>query len=181
MRYFTIAREADVVMWDDENGRSGILHAGDNEPVVPGAPVWADYEAWCLLGNVPQPFGATGLPSLEDARAAAIVRLHAAADLALEPILAQYPRTEVVTWSEQAIEAAAWVKDPSVSTPLLDAITAGGDKADICAGVLAKADAYKRASGAVIAWRRAATEWIEACDEQKVLADWKPSFPEIPR
>lgn len=179
MRFFAIG-ESDAVLWQAADGSSGVLRRSDTEPLLPGTPAWGDYEAWCARGNELAEFAAVVALALEDARLQALVRLNHAADAVLQPILAQYPCTEVASWPEQVAEAIAWQADANASTPLLDAIASGGDKADLCAGVLAKADEYKRASGAVIAWRRAVSEWIEEQTEADALTNWQPQFPKIP-
>jgi hypothetical protein len=70
---------------------------------------------------------------------------------------AAYSKVEIETWDQQKAEAEAYSADASASTPLVDALVkaSGEDKADIIAGILAKAALYAAASGANLGRMRA--------------------------
>ncbi|WP_368566283.1 hypothetical protein [Pseudoxanthomonas sp. UTMC 1351] len=145
-----------------------------------GDPEWALYEAWCASGNTAQPFGAQSLPTLDEARALAIVHLHAAVDSTLAPILSQYATSEVSSWPVQLAEATTWLADSTAPTPLIDSLCGGTDKAALCASVIAKGNAYSHVSGAVFAWRRACSDWVETVTDVAALSEWNPQYPQVP-
>ena len=74
-------------------------------------------------------------------------------------LVADVPAYERNTWTEQKSEALAWLKDNSVSTPILDAIlearTKFSNKQELVDKVLAKAEAYAEAIGRLVAERQA--------------------------
>lgn len=74
----------------------------------------------------------------------------------LQLISGLYPPAERETWATQEREARAWVLDNTAPTPMLDGILIAGEaKADLVASVIAKADALKAASSAIIGAQRA--------------------------
>lgn len=175
MMYFELPGEPEATIWRDALGNSGVMRAGDDG--------WADYQLWLAAGNEPvsaTPEDPRAVGELQDA---ALQEINRQAEAALAPITRQYPRGEMETWSEQCQEARAWLLAPATPTPLLDAIAgpqALEAKTALCQAVLAKADAYKVAAGAVIRWRRAVTRWVDAQTEREALLGWVPQYPEVP-
>ena len=76
---------------------------------------------------------------------------------AINVIAAEYPETERNSWAKQEAEARAWAANNLAATPLLSAIAVarGTSLADICARVIANADAYAVYAGGVIGKRQA--------------------------
>ena len=174
MRFYqTIPGRTDACLAIDADGSSAYLTNRDSE--------WAHYEAWCTSGNTAEPFGGQPLPTLDAARAQAHLRLHAAVDSALAPILSQYATSEVSSWPVQLAEAVTWLADSTAPTPLIDSLCGGGtDKAALCQSIISKGNAYGQVSGAVFGWRRACSEWVETVDDVKALTTWQPHFPHLP-
>lgn len=67
-----------------------------------------------------------------------------------------YPAGEVSTFDKQETEARAYLNDNAALTPLLDALSLarGMDKAELVNRVIAKADVFSQASGAIIGKRQ---------------------------
>ena len=121
----------------------------------------SQYQAWLAAGNTPTPFPA---PTLAQAQATQIAAVHAAAQAALQTVIAGYPDLEVATWPQQYAEALTYTASSSAATPMLSAIaTASGQTvASLAAGVIAKATAYQAASGATVGRRIALSAQIQA-------------------
>lgn len=83
--------------------------------------------------------------------------IDAAYTAAIAVISASYPETERTSWAKQEAEARAWTTSLAAPTPLLSAIATarGTTLVDICARVIANADAYALYAGGVIGKRQA--------------------------
>jgi|GEM_PF-704317 len=94
---------------------------------------------------------------LESARGRAVVKVNDGYTAAINVIAAEYPETERNSWAKQEAEARAWMANNAAATPLLSAIATarGTSLADICARVIANADAYAVYAGGVIGKRQA--------------------------
>jgi len=103
-------------------------------------------------------------PSLDDLKRAKLEEINADAVDAIQAIAAGYPQFEIDTWQDQEAEARAWLADNSAPTPTLAPIAAarGITLADLCARVIAKAEAYRPAVAAVIGRRQALEDAITA-------------------
>lgn len=101
---------------------------------------------------------------LERVRVEARARIDAAYTQAINVIAASYPETERNSWAKQEQEARAWMIDNTTAAPLLTAIAAarGTTLADICARVIANADAYAVYAGGVIGKRQALMLLVDA-------------------
>lgn len=175
MKYLQIPGDDQAVIWQDDDGNSGVIRETDEG--------WVQYQQWLAAGHSPESTVPADSRSLKDLRDAALLEINRQADTALEPITRQYPRSEIDSWPEQCLEARAWLSSPAAPTPLIDAIAgtlSPEAKAVFCQVILAKADAYKAAAGAVIAWRRAVTSWVDAQTERAPLLSFTPQFPEVP-
>ncbi|WP_368565478.1 hypothetical protein [Pseudoxanthomonas sp. UTMC 1351] len=174
MHYQTIPAEPHAVVWIGDDGSSAIIRASETSQ-------WAAYLAWCAAGNVAPPITGEAMPTLEQAKAQTTNRLYLAVDSALQPILSQYATSEVSSWPVQLAEATTWLADPTVPTPLIDSLCGGGTgKVPLCQSIIAKGNAFSHVSGAVFAWRRACSDWIEACIDVDALTHWQPQYPELP-
>lgn len=175
MKYLQILDDQNAVIWQDEDGNSGVINQA--------APEWEAYLKWCADGNNPESMTPADTRSIEDLRIGALQAINASADSTLAPITSQYPRAEIDSWPEQCAESRSWLASSSVHTPLLDAIAGDLDDASkehLCLNILGKADAYKAAVGAVIAWRRTLTTWVEEQAGREQLISFEPQFPEVP-
>jgi hypothetical protein len=175
MQYQLIAGEPDCVIWLDDKGNSGVIRPGNDG--------WDAYQAFLSAGGVTCGVEPAQLTSLDELKAAAFQMINAEADTALVPLTSQYPRGEIDSWPEQCIEARAWLQDQSQPTPLVDAIEPGMDTAYkelFCHAILDKAEAYKVSVGAVIAWRRAVSFWVDEQNDMSALLTFEPHFPEVP-
>ena len=105
-------------------------------------------------------------PVLTEVRARMLAQLKTDCETELSQLKADYPESEVSSWGKQEREARALLADPATATPLLSAIaTARGiDLAELAARVLAKADAYAVAAGALIGRRQALEDALAAID-----------------
>ncbi|OYV24523.1 MAG: hypothetical protein B7W99_01870 [Rhodospirillales bacterium 20-58-10] len=110
-----------------------------------------------LVNGVPTQTLTTAAIPLATAQAAQEAVINAAAQADLAVIVASYPALEVATWDQQYAEAVAWTANNAASTPTLSAIaTAAGSTVAVLAPiVIAKAAAYKAASGAIIGKKQA--------------------------
>jgi hypothetical protein len=106
--------------------------------------------------------------SLNERRAAALTRINSGGEAAMASLRANYPESEVMSWSQQTKEADALEANPNATTPLLTAIaTARGlSVADLAARVRAKTAAYALASGQIIGQRQALEDTLMAIDLQ---------------
>ncbi len=130
-------------------------------PPDPANTDYVEYLAWLALGNTPLP---ADVPTLEQAKAAQIVKINQAADKAFDAITAPYPRQEVDTWPNQYAEAWALQADPLAYTPTLTAIALAYNTTVplLAASVLQKAAAYTVASGQIIGKRKLVADQINA-------------------
>lgn len=80
---------------------------------------------------------------------AALNRINAAYEAAVNALTAAYPAGEISSWPKQEAEARAWVANDGASTPWMDAAAAarGITKADLAARIISNADLFSAASG----------------------------------
>ena len=105
------------------------------------------------------------VPTLDEAKAAKLSEINAAADRAIATLTATYPDREISTFDKQESEARAYAADATASTPLLSALAEarGISLPDLVERVLAKADAFAVASGSIIGQRQALEDRLDAC------------------
>lgn len=105
------------------------------------------------------------VPTLDEAKAAKLSEINAAADRAIATLTATYPDREISTFDKQEAEARAYAADPTASTPLLSALAqARGIPLDeLVRRVLAKADTFAVASGFIIGQRQALEDRLGVC------------------
>ncbi len=125
----------------------------DDGVIIPNDPAnmdHQDYLAWCEAGNAPEPFFEIVMPATAE-----MVRAEGARRLAL--IGAPYSPEERETWSQQVMEAKAVQANANADAPLLTLLAAADDVpvAAMASTVLAKAEAFAAAAGAVLAAQRA--------------------------
>jgi len=92
------------------------------------------------------------------------MEINGAFDAAMNTLIGSYPEREISSWPQQEKEARAYLADPAAVTPLLDALsTARGVTKDALAQkIVAKADAFAAAAGALIGKRQALEDKINA-------------------
>lgn len=105
------------------------------------------------------------VPTLEEAKAAKLSEINAAADKAIATLTATYPDREISTFDKQEAEARAYSADPTAPTPLLSALAKarGLSMDDLVKRVLIKADTFAAASGYIIGQRQALEDRLNAC------------------
>lgn len=105
------------------------------------------------------------VPTLEEAKAAKLSEINAAADKAMATLTATYPDREISTFDKQEAEARAYSADPTAPTPLLSALAKarGLSMDDLVKRVLIKADTFAVASGYIIGQRQALEDRLNAC------------------
>ena len=105
------------------------------------------------------------VPTLDEAKAAKLSEINAAADRTLATFTATYPDREISTFYKQESEARDWTADNTTPTPLLSALAQarGIPFFDLVGRVLAKADAFAVASGSIIGQRQALEDRLDAC------------------
>ena len=115
------------------------------------------------------------IPTLQEAKAAKLTEINAAADRAIATLTATYPDREIATFDKQEAEARAYTADPTAPTPLLSALSKarGVPLDELARRVLVKADAFAVASGSIIGQRQALEDRLDACttvEEVEALA-----------
>ena len=111
----------------------------------------------------PQP---TPEETLAGARAAKLTEINAKCEAALAALTPTYPERELLTFDKQEAEARAYQADNTALTPMLAALAAerGMELSDLADRVIAKADAFSRASGHLIGQRQRLEDALEACE-----------------
>lgn len=124
-----------------------------------------------LLGEITLP--ASDAAALEAAKAAKRARVAELCEQALSELASSYPPGELQSWPQQVKEAEVIAADPLAlaQAPLLQAIAAtrGIGVPELAGRVLAKAQAYAAASGAIIGRRQAADDQIDAAKTMQQL------------
>ena len=105
------------------------------------------------------------VPTLDEAKAAKLSEINAAADRTIATLTVTYPDREISTFDKQESEARDWTADNTAPTPLLSALAQarGIPLSDLVGRVLAKADAFAVASGSIIGQRQALEDRLDAC------------------
>lgn len=105
------------------------------------------------------------VPTLDEAKAAKLAEINAAADRTIATLTATYPDREISTFDKQESEARDWTADNTAPTPLLSALAQarGIPLSDLVGRVLAKADVFAVASGSIIGQRQALEDRLDAC------------------
>lgn len=105
------------------------------------------------------------VPTLDEAKAAKLSEINAAADRAISKLTATYPNREISTFDKQESEARAYAADPTASTLLLSALAKarGLSMDELVKRVIAKADAFAAASGYIIGQRQALEDQLDTC------------------
>ena len=105
------------------------------------------------------------VPTLEEAKAAKLAEINAAADRAISKLTATYPDREIATFDKQEAEARAYSADSTAPTPFLSALSQarGVGLPELVRRVIAKADAFAVASGSIIGQRQALEDRLNAC------------------
>ncbi|MET3611733.1 hypothetical protein ABID16_000038 [Rhizobium aquaticum] len=129
--------------------RMGWIIRIDDGAVIPADPGNRDYGLyleWVAAGNKTAPYA--------EAITSEMIRAEGARRLAL--IGSPYSQEERETWSQQVTEAKAIIADASADAPLLSILAAADQVpvAQMASTVLAKADAFAAAAGAVLAAQR---------------------------
>lgn len=94
-------------------------------------------------------------------------RVNGECESRLATIRHPYPDSEVQSWGKQEAEARAWTANNAAATPLIDALCAarGIPKAALVERIIAKADTYAAAVGALVGKRQAFEDQINALED----------------
>lgn len=105
------------------------------------------------------------VPTLDEAKAAKLSEINAAADRTIATLTATYPDREISTFDKQESEARAYAADATASTPLLSALAQarGIELSELVQRVIAKADILAMASGSIIGQRQALEDRLDTC------------------
>lgn len=112
------------------------------------------------------------VPPLADVKAEKLAELSAACSARMDVVKAGYPPEEIQSWPKQEAEARAYLADNTAATPLLSAMAAARSigLADLAARVIAKADAFAEASGAIIGKRQKYEDAVSAATDAATVA-----------
>lgn len=110
---------------------------------------------------------------IEQLKSEKLQQFNAAAEREIQALISTYPPSEVTSFHKQENEARAWLADNTTATPLLDALadTRGMDKATLVNKVIAKADGFAGASGAIIGKRQQLEDQLDALAERNASED----------
>lgn len=113
-----------------------------------------------VLSPVPAPVP----PTLAELKARKTDEINAGFEQAMFAVKAGYPESEILSWDQQTIEAAAYTADANASTPLLDAMAQARllTRAELAGRILAKATLFAQVSGGLIGKRQALEDAIAA-------------------
>lgn len=117
-------------------------------------------------------------PTLEEQKSARLAEINAAYNLAVSSMVSTYPSTELLSFDKQEQEARAWQIDNSASTPLIDALVLGRgiDKAELVRRIIAKADAFAKATGYLTGQRQKYEDMLEAAQTVEEVAAIVPGY-----
>lgn len=167
MKYQAIPDDPHAVVWLDKHG-SGVAREGD--------PIWDDYQRFLAKGRKAAPLGPASI-----ALSVAMSMVNSEVERVGTNLRAGYTQQESVSWPMQAAEATAWLASQNATTPLIDALLLPGeDKARLCQYITSQSQAYTKAMGELIAWRRMATATIEAFFAAGPVTSLTVHYPEVP-
>ena len=142
-------------------------------------PARKGYEWKCLNGKWPEEVLITPLPITGLANQK-LQSINTIADAILEPITSTYPKTEVVSWDKQEVEARRWQdwktassEAPEPPTQLIDNILATRTditKPELVQRIIAKADSYAF-SGQIFGIRHNLEKQLDAILADNTLTD----------
>ncbi|NLC23055.1 MAG: hypothetical protein GX776_01075, partial [Oxalobacter sp.] len=121
--------------------------------------------------------------ALDRAKAAKLAEINAACDGILNAAVYDYPASEVQTFSQQTVEAQAYLADPATIPPLLSVLAQmrGITLDELAEKVMAKHEIFSLLAGCVIGQRQALEDRLEKCrTAADVMAiDVTVSLPEM--
>lgn len=105
-------------------------------------------------------------PTLEEVKAAKLAEINSVCDSILNAAAADYPASEIQTFSQQTAEAQAYVLDKNASVPLLKTLAQarGIELDELVQRVLVKHDVFSTLSGVVIGQRQAFEDRLQICE-----------------
>lgn len=115
--------------------------------------------------------GQSAADKLAALKAAKLAEIEQAFDTAMAGLVAGFPQLERESWSKQEAEARAYTADNTVTTPMLTALAQarGITVAILASAVIAKADRFAGASGALIGKRQAAEDALASATTQAAI------------
>ena len=137
---------------------------------------WSEYtEAalWCnankaMIEDKGDYYEIVALPeqTLEEAKAAKLAEINGTCDGILNAAAADYPASEIQTFSQQTSEAQAYTLDKNASVPLLQTLAQarGIELDELVQRVLVKHNAFSVLSGFIIGQRQALEDRLRVCE-----------------
>ena len=118
------------------------------------------------------------LMTLDEAKAAKLSEINAACDDFLAVLTESYPAREVLTFDQQASEAAAVLADPSAQAPMLKPLAAarGLGVTELAMRVRVKTEAFTAISGHVIGQRQKYEDALDAAETLEEVATIVPEY-----
>jgi hypothetical protein len=103
-------------------------------------------------------------PTASQLKAAAMKRINAAYQSAVDALTAGYPEDEVRSWPKQEAEARAWLQDSNAATPWIDGAAAGRgiSKVDLIDRIMANAALFAPTHGQLTGKRQKLRDLIAA-------------------
>ena len=117
-------------------------------------------------------------PTLEEVKALKLAEINRQCDAALSAAVADYPASEIQTFSQQTAEAQAYKDDKAAKLPLLTQLATfrGIELDDLVARVLEKHEIFSLLSGLVIGQRQALEDRLNSCETVAEIYEIKVSF-----
>ena len=118
------------------------------------------------------------LLTLKEAKAAKLKEINAACDDFLAVLTESYPVREVLTFDQQASEAAAVLADPSAPAPMLKPLAAarGLGVTELAMRVRVKSEAFTAISGYVVGQRQKYEDILDAAETLEEVAAIVPEY-----
>lgn len=185
---FEAPEDLHALQWDGQRGHKEytdkdnvLLETGDYDAeVAPYVSLWLAEKQRLDELKAEQEAEANTLPNVKARKLQEIV---STVDTALAPLSASYPYKEVLSFQRQEKEARALLEDPFASAPLLTSIAAGRgiSATELANKVIARADAYTAAIGAVIGESQKDKDRLDAAQSVEDVAAIVPAYklPEV--
>lgn len=170
---YRIFQISDGRMWDAE-AANFVSSAPEGATIIPlysdGAPAGVDY-----LKQTLKDYGlkvGAELLTLEEMKIAKMQEINAACDAALASLTAIYPKHELFSFERQEREAHALISGDASNTAHITAIAKGRGipVEELARKIIAKADAFSVASGALIGHRQALETKVEEAATKEAVA-----------
>jgi hypothetical protein len=168
-----------AVQWDGTSGHIEYDNAANTtlDSITDFTPF---IERWVAAPSQPSvPPAPLAAPSVDEMKMAALARINAAYQAAINVMSADYPAGEVGSWAKQEAEANAWLLNANAATPWLDNAAAGRgmSRAELAARIIANAALFATAHGQLTGKRQKLRDQVaelggHATQEQLDAIQW---------